>query len=284
MVVFQRNALPMMPTCSATHFWTATAGVLSTSHVSNSVRMRLLSSCGGIRTLLSQPNITLVEGSAEFVDAHTIKVGDELFTADNIIIATGSHTKLPPFAVEGMQSAKTKVVTSTELLDIESVPPTLAIVGAGVIGMEFASAFNTFGSKVDVYEFLPECLPAIDKDIARRLRKSLEKRGVKFHMKYSVGNVDDLGADVVLIATGRAANTDGLALEKAGISYDRKGITVDDNMLTNVAGVYAVGDVNGRSMLAHAAEWQGRRAVNHIIGEHDDIRFDIMRFRNLHLS
>ena len=230
----------------------------------------------GIRTLLSQPNITLVEGSAEFVDAHTIKVGDELFTADNIIIATGSHTKLPPFAVEGMQSAKTKVVTSTELLDIESVPPTLAIVGAGVIGMEFASAFNTFGSKVDVYEFLPVCLPAIDKDIARRLRKSLEKRGVKFHMKYSVGNVDDLGADVVLIATGRAANTDGLALEKAGISYDRKGITVDDNMLTNVAGVYAVGDVNGRSMLAHAAEWQGRRGVNHIIGEHDDIRFYIM--------
>lgn len=230
----------------------------------------------GIETLLSQPGITLVKGEAKFDSAHTICVNGEEYTAKNIIIATGSHSKLPPFAIEGMKSSKTKVMTSTELLNIDSVPEKLAIVGAGVIGMEFASAFNTFGSKVDVYEFLPECLPTLDKDIAKRLRKTMEKRGIKFHMKYSVENVDDLGADVVLIATGRGVNTEGLDLEKAGIEYDKKGITVDDNMQTNIEGVYAIGDVNGRIMLAHAAEWQGKRTVNAIVGEKDYIRFDIM--------
>lgn len=230
----------------------------------------------GIETILSQPGITLVKGRAEFTDSHIINVDGDEYSAKNIIIATGSHSKLPPFAVEGMKSKKTKVVTSTELLDIDHVPETLAIVGAGVIGMEFASAFNTFGSKVEVYEFLPECLPTLDKDIAKRLRKTLEKRGIKFHFKYSVENVDDLGAEVVLVATGRGANTEGFGLEKTGVTFDRKGITVDDNMETNVPGVYAIGDVNGRIMLAHAAEWEGKRAVNHILGQKDSIRLDIM--------
>lgn len=230
----------------------------------------------GIETILSQPGITLVKGRAEFTDSHIINVDGDEYSAKNIIIATGSHSKLPPFAVEGMKSKKTKVVTSTELLDIDHVPETLAIVGAGVIGMEFASAFNTFGTKVEVYEFLPECLPTLDKDIAKRLRKTLEKRGIKFHFKYSVENVDDLGAEVVLVATGRGANTEELELEKTGVTFDRKGITVDDNMETNVPGVYAIGDVNGRIMLAHAAEWEGKRAVNHILGQKDSIRFDIM--------
>lgn len=230
----------------------------------------------GIETILSQPGITLVKGRAEFTDSHIINVDGDEYSAKNIIIATGSHSKLPPFAVEGMKSKKTKVVTSTELLDIDHIPETLAIVGAGVIGMEFASAFNTFGSKVEVYEFLPECLPTLDKDIAKRLRKTLEKRGIKFHFKYSVENVDDLGAEVVLVATGRGANTEGFGLEKTGVTFDRKGITVDDNMETNVPGVYAIGDVNGRIMLAHAAEWEGKRAVNHILGQKDSIRFDIM--------
>lgn len=230
----------------------------------------------GIETLLSRPGITLVRGKARFLDAHTISINDEEYSAKNIIIATGSHSKLPQFAVEGMKSAKTKVVTSTELLNIDYVPERLAIVGAGVIGMEFASVFNAFGSHVEVYEFLKECLPTLDKDIAKRLRKTLEKRGISFHMKYSVKDVDELNADTVLIATGRAANTDGMDLDNAGIAYDKRGIMVDGNMETNVKGVYAVGDVNGRTMLAHAAKWQGRRAVNHILGLEDRIRLDII--------
>ena len=138
-------------------------------------------------------------------------------------------------------------------------------------------------------EFLKECLPALDSDIAKRLRKCLEKRGVAFYMQSALksvtggkvafekkGKLTEIEADKVLLAVGRKPNTEALGLENVGIAFDRKGITVDDNMLTSVPHVYAVGDVNGRQMLAHAAEMQGKRAVNHIMGETDGIRFDIM--------
>ncbi len=116
----------------------------------------------------------------------------------------------------------------------------------------------------------------MDKDIAKRLRKQMEKEGVKFNMGYSVESIESLHADAVLVATGRKANIEGLNLEAAGVETYRMGIQVDENMLTNVPGVYAIGDVNGRCMLAHAAEFQGFRAVNHILGKPDNIRFDIM--------
>lgn len=181
---------------------------------------------------------------------------------------------------------------------MDFVPRRLCIIGAGVIGMEFASAFQTFGSEVTVVEFLKECLPPIDADIAKRMRKALEKRGIKFYMQSGVQDIRtipgaegrdtavvtferkgqrvDLEADVVLVATGRGAYMDHLNLEAAGVAYDRKGITVDDNMQTNVPGVYAIGDVNGRIQLAHAAEAQGLRAVNHILGKTDGIRLDVV--------
>lgn len=230
----------------------------------------------GVESILSQRGITLVRGKAEFVEPHVVAVSDEQYTAPNIIISTGSRAKLPPFAIDGMKSAHTKVLTSTELLNIDYVPRRLAIVGAGVVGMEFASAFESFGSHVEVYEFMKECLPMLDRDIAKRLRKSIEKRGVGFHMNYSVQSVDELEADVVLIATGRAANVEGLGLDRIGIACDKRGIVVGDDMQSNVKGVYAIGDVNGRVMLAHAAEWQGRRAINSILGVPDSIKFDIM--------
>ena len=180
-------------------------------------------------------------------------------------------------------------MTSTELLNIESIPKRLCIVGAGVIGMEFASIFTALGSEVTVVEFLKECLPAIDSDIAKRLRKSMEKQGVTFYMQSAVKCINDgqvvfdrkgketsVEADVILMATGRKPNTEGLNLEGVGINVDRGAIVVDDNMETSLPGVYAIGDVNGRQMLAHAATFQGFRAVNHILGCKDDIRLDIM--------
>ena len=228
----------------------------------------------GIATLLSQPGITLVKGEAHFVDAHTVEVGGEQYTAKNILIATGSQSKILPFMHDNPHIGS-NVMTSTELLNIDFVPRRLCIIGAGVIGMEFASAFQTFGSEVTVVEFLKECLPPIDADIAKRMRKALEKRGIKFYMQSGVQDIRtipgaegrdtavvtferkgqrvDLEADVVLVATGRGAYMDHLNLEAAGVAYDRKGITVDDNMQTNVPGVYAIGDVNGRIQLAHAA-------------------------------
>jgi len=222
----------------------------------------------GVEGILSHPNITVVREKGVFVDAHT--VGD--YTADNIIIATGSETKWLP--IKGLDDPR--VVDSTGLLQLDTLPKRLAIIGAGVIGMEFASVFQRFGSEVTVIEYLKECLPALDSDIAKRLRKYLEKRGITFKMKTAVENITEIDADVILMATGRKPRVQK-DLANTGIDYDeRKGIAVDENFETNVKGVYAIGDVNARQMLAHAAEMQAVRAVNHILGKTDGIRFDIM--------
>ena len=223
----------------------------------------------GVEGILSHPNITLVREKGVFVDAHI--VGD--YTAPHIIIATGSETKWLP--IEGVKTDP-RVVDSTGLLQLDYLPKRLAIIGAGVIGMEFASVFHRFGSEVTVIEYLKECLPALDSDIAKRLRKLLEKRGITFKMKTAVENLADIDADVVLMATGRKPRVQP-DFANAGIEYDeRKGIAVDANFETTVKGIYAIGDVNGKQMLAHAAEMQAVRAVNHILGRQDNIRFDIM--------
>ena len=266
----------------------------------------------GVELLMKQPGITFVHGHAHFIDEQTVEVvstkmptaDDEgwgepetivqQYEADNIIIATGSRTKILP--IPGITGPC--CITSTELLDIQEVPKTLCIIGAGVIGMEFASVFASFGSEVTVVEYLKECLPAMDSDIAKRLRKQLEKRGVKFFMGAGVKQVDgrkvtferkgkeeSVEADVILVATGRTPNIENLNLDRAGIAYDRAGIKVNPDTFevemaegheATATHVFAIGDVNGRQLLAHAATMQGRRVVNRIIGRADDIRLDIM--------
>ena len=222
----------------------------------------------GVETILSHPNITLVREKAVFVDTHTVND----YTAPNIIIATGSETKWLP--IKGLDDPR--VVDSTGLLNLETLPKKLCIIGAGVIGMEFASIFNRFGTEVTVIEFLKECLPALDSDIAKRLRKYLERQGITFKMKTAVENIADIDADVVLMATGRKPRVQA-DFANAGIEYDeRTGIKVDENFETTKKGIYAIGDVNGKQMLAHAAEMQAVHAVNHILGKEDAIRFDIM--------
>ena len=250
----------------------------------------------GVESILSQPNITLMRGHASFVSPNEVTVlplqgesegvslqGDSegvRLAAKNIIIATGSKPKMPPLP----DIDDPRVVNSTELLQLTTLPKKLCIIGAGVIGMEFASVFHRFGSEVTVIEFLKECLPMLDSDIAKRLRKTLEKRGITFRMKTAVQSLADIDADVILIATGRQPNTDGLNLEAAGITLDQRGnIPVNDDfqlpLLLERAGgeaTYAIGDVNGRQMLAHAAEAQALHVINHIMGRTDDIRFDVM--------
>lgn len=244
----------------------------------------------GIEQLLSAPGITLVRGEATFKDARTVTVDGIDYEADDIIIATGSSSKMPP--VEGIDNPR--VITSTEALNFQTLPAEIVIIGAGVIGMEFASILSRFGAKVSVIEYLKECLPVIDKDIAKRVRKQIEKlQGVTFYMDSAVKAINDnevvfvsnkngketrleCPACPVLIATGRKPNIDGLNLEAAGVEYSPKGITVNDNMLTSVPHIYAIGDVTGRQMLAHAATFMGFRAVNAIVGKADKIRFDIM--------
>ena len=231
----------------------------------------------GVEGILSHPNITLVREKGAFVDAHT--VGD--YTAPHIIIATGSETKWLP--IEGARTDP-RVVDSTGLLQLDTLPKRLVIIGAGVIGMEFASVFQRFGSEVTVIEYLKECLPALDSDIAKRLRKLLEKRGITFKMKTAVENLADIDADVILMATGRKPRVEGLNLEAAGITLAPNGAILVDpetfaclpDSLSSCLPVFAIGDVNGRQMLAHAAEMQAVHAVNQILGKHDHIRFDIM--------
>jgi dihydrolipoamide dehydrogenase len=223
----------------------------------------------GVEGILSHPNITLVREKAVFVDAHTVND----YTAPNIIIATGSETKWLP--IEGARTDP-RVVDSTGLLNLETLPKRLTIIGAGVIGMEFASVFNHFGSEVTVIEYLKECLPALDSDIAKRLRKTLEKRGITFKMKTAVQNLADIDADVILMATGRKPRTEGLNLDTLGITLTpQSAIPVNENYQAG-DGIYAIGDVNGKQMLAHAAEMQAVRAVNQILGKSDGICFDIM--------
>lgn len=265
----------------------------------------------GVETLMQMPGITFVHGHAHFIDNNTVEVVStsrpseseewrepettvQQFKADNIIIATGSRTKILP--IPGITGPH--CVTSTELLDIQEVPKRLCIIGAGVIGMEFASVFASFGSEVTVVEYLKECLPALDGDIAKRLRKQLEKRGVKFYLGAGVKQVDgqkvtferkgkeeQVEADVILVATGRTPNIENLNLDKAGIVYDRSGIKVNPDTFeveknnpttSNSSRIFAIGDVNGRQLLAHAATMQGFRAVNTILNRRDNIQFDIM--------
>lgn len=248
----------------------------------------------GVETLMQTPGITFIKGCATFKDAHTVEVNGEEISAKNIIIATGSKPKMPP--IKGIKL--NGVVSSTELLEIEKCPERLCIVGAGVIGMEFASVFAAFGSKVTVVEFQKECIPTLDSDIAKRLRQCIAKRGVEFHMQSAVSSIaettdeagkrqlsvsfekkgkpDVVDADLVLIATGRQALTDGLCIENAGIETCAKGISVDDNFMTTADGIYAVGDVNGLCQLAHAATFQGMHVVNHLLGHTDNIDLDIV--------
>lgn len=254
----------------------------------------------GVEGLLSKPGITLVKAHAEFKDAKTIIArtlnnnGEECteeYTAKNIVIATGSESKMLP--VQGMDLPG--VLTSKEMLEINHLPKHLCVIGAGVIGLEFASIFHRLGSEVTMVEFAKEILPPFDTDIAKRLKQTLTKQGIVINTNAGVtslsiknegdgicvnyeqkGKACEVIADTVLVAVGRGARTAGLNLEAAGVEYTRRGISVDDNMQTNVPGIYAIGDVNARCMLAHAATFQGFRALNHILGEKDSIRLDIV--------
>lgn len=239
----------------------------------------------GVETLMQTPGLTYVPRHASLRDAHTVEAEGEEYTADYVIVAMGSVPMRLP--IEGIEYA----ITSDELLTgSDALPKRLCIVGGGVIGMEMASAYAAFGSEVTVVEFLHECLPTVDADIAKRLRRKLSERGIAFQLNAKVtsilpdrtvcfsqkGKSLTVEADAVLMATGRQANFGGLDLDALGIAYTRRGITVDKDMRTSLDGVYAIGDVNGRMMLAHAAKYQGFHAVNHLLGHEDGIQLALI--------
>lgn len=239
----------------------------------------------GVASLLSNKLITVVQGHAAFKDAKTVVVDGNEYTADKFIIATGSVPAVLP--VPGAD--RPFVLDSTGILALEEVPARLCVIGGGVIGLEFASIFRKFGAEVTVVEYAKEVLPNFDGDLAKRLRLALKARGIAVETGACVteirdgfvryekkGETVDVPCDKVLMAVGRRPRVDDLGLEAAGVAYSRRGIAVDDNMLTNVPDIYAIGDVNARLMLAHVATFQGRRALNHIQGLPDKIRFDLV--------
>lgn len=240
----------------------------------------------GVAYLLKSPNITIVEGRATLKDPHTVSVGDTDYQASNIIIATGSKPAMLP--IPGADSDM--VLTSTDVLNLKELPESICVIGGGVIGLEMACYLRKFGVEVTILEYAPNILPNFDEDISKRLKQMLTRQGIRIETAAQVTAIDDEGfvtyekkgerqnvvCDRVLMAVGRKPNTEGLNLEGLGVIYDKKGITVNENMQTTVTNIYAIGDVNGRMMLAHTATFQGYRALNHIQGKTDNIRFDLV--------
>lgn len=244
----------------------------------------------GVEGLLRHKLIHRIEGTARFVDAHTVQVNEQTYAADHIIIATGSVPQILPIPGNNLPG----VITSREILNLKQIQKRLCVIGAGVIGLEFASIFNSFGSQVTVLEYCKEILPRFDTDLAKRLKQSLGKRGIEIQTQAQVQKIEkaedgslkvsfmkkekeeQTEADYVLMAVGRRANTESLNLDDIGIAYNKRGIEVDENMQTSLPHIYAIGDINGRQMLAHAATFQGVRALNHILGENDSLDLNII--------
>lgn len=244
---------------------------------------------GGVEGLLGHKNITLVRGKASFKDSHTVTVEDQEYIADYIIIATGSVSASLPITGADLPG----ILTSREILEIQEVPGRLCVIGGGVIGLEFASIFRSFGSEVTVLEYCKDILPRFDTDLAKRLKQSLGKRGIEINTQAQVtavsendgvyevsftrkGKEETVVADKVLMAVGRRANLGSLNLEHIGIEYTRRGISVNEVMQTNVPHIYAIGDINGLMMLAHAATFQGIVALDHIMGYQNEIDLSVM--------
>ena len=240
----------------------------------------------GVAYQLKNPNITIVEGKASFKDAQTVVVNGEEYTAKDIIIATGSKPAMLP--IPGADSEI--VLTSTDVLNLKELPESICVIGGGVIGLEMASYIHRFGVEVTVLEYAPQVLPNFDAEVSKRLKMLLTKQGIKIETEALVTAIDDevfvtykkkdqeynIECDKVLMAVGRTPNTADLNLEVAGIAYNKKGIEVDDKMQTSVPHIYAIGDVNGKMMLAHVATFQGTRALNHIQGKNDKIKFNLV--------
>ena len=252
---------------------------------------------GGVKAQMKGAKVEVVKGEAVIqgrgAEGITIASGEATYVARNLLICTGSEAAVPPIPGlrEGLGGA---VVTNREILSLEEQPAELVVIGGGVIGMEFASFFNSIGTKVTVVEMLPKILGPLDDEISAMLQAQYEKKGVEFHLSCKVvgvegndvvyldpeGNTCRAHGDKILVSVGRRANFQGIGLENVGVELALNpagrpyGIKVDEKMRTNVPNVYAAGDVTGFSMLAHTASREGEVAVNNILGKPDRMRYD----------
>ena len=239
----------------------------------------------GVGFLIKKNKVARYEGEATFTGPHTVKVGDDEIEAKNIVIATGSK----PSPLRGIEFDYDVIGTSTEALSYPSVPEHLVVIGGGYIGLELGSVWARLGAKVTVLEYLPFILAGLDREIADEALKIFKKQGIEFKLGTKVTSakvVDGQGvieiegaeaitADRVLVAAGRLPNTDGLGLEAAGVKLDDKGrVEVDGKYATNVAGIFAIGDVIAGPMLAHKAEEEGIAVVEGITSGYAHVNYD----------
>ncbi len=247
----------------------------------------------GVQSQLKRNHVTMksaeavIEGKNE--EGFIIKAGEEKFIAKRLIVATGSMPVVPPIPGLRENLATGVVLTNREILDLTEIPAKLVVIGGGVIGLEMASYFSSVGSKVTVVEMLDKIAGPTEKEISGILQKTLEKKGVEFKLGCKVtavekdgvvyekdGKSEKVAADKILCSIGRRAVTQGIGLESIGVNMERGAIVTDDMMRTNVANVYAVGDVNGKIMLAHTAYREAEVAVNNIIGKKDRMRYNVI--------
>lgn len=239
----------------------------------------------GIDATLKQHGVTLIKGEA-IIEGRSgggfmIRCNDTTYEGKNILICTGSEAVVP--RIDGIKAAGYRVLTNREILDLKVCPESLVIVGGGVIGMEFASLFNSLGSQVTVIELMPEILGGLDAEISTMLRGIYEKKGVRFELGAAVTRIESNGgvvfvkdgaeqrveAEKVLLSVGRRAVINGFGLETLGVELSGSSIKVDERMRTSVLGVYAAGDVTGFSMLAHTASRAAEVVVNNLCGLDD---------------
>ncbi|MCF6181379.1 dihydrolipoyl dehydrogenase [Lutibacter sp.] len=251
---------------------------------------------GGINYLMDKNKVTVFQGVGRFKDAThiSIKKNDnsiEEIEAKNTIIATGSKPATLPF----IQLDKKKIITSTEALNLKEIPKHLMVIGGGVIGLELGSVYNRLGSKVSIIEYMPTIIPEMDIMLAKELQKSLKKQGIKFYTSHKVTAVKNNGDEVVIIAddkkgnplefvgdyalisVGRKPYTKGLGLENIKIQVSDKGqIKTNQNLQTNIANIYAIGDVVKGAMLAHKAEEEGIMVAEIIAGQKPHIDYNLI--------
>ena len=252
---------------------------------------------GGVRVQMRDAQVEVVKEDAVIqgrgAEGFVIASGEATYGARNLLVCTGSEAAVPP--IPGLREGLGDVVvTNREILALEAQPDSLVVIGGGVIGMEFASFFNSIGTKVTVVEMLPKILGPLDDEISAMLQAQYAKKGVEFHLGCKVvgvegnevvyedpdGNTCRAQGDKILVSVGRRANFQGIGLESLGVELALNpagrpyGVKVDEKMRTNVPGVYAAGDVTGFSMLAHTASREGEVAVNDILGKEDRMHYD----------
>jgi dihydrolipoamide dehydrogenase len=246
----------------------------------------------GIEFLFKKNKVEWLKGRASFVDAQTVEVGGKKVTARNIVIATGSSvTPLPGIAID-----QERIVDSTGALELAEVPGRMVVIGGGVIGLELGSVWRRLGAEVTVVEFLDQILPGFDADVRKEANKIFKKQGFEFRLSTKVtkaerkgdvvtltvepakgGAAETLEADVVLVSIGRRPNTEGLALDKAGLQVNQRGqIETDHDFRTSVPGVWAIGDVIPGPMLAHKAEDEGIAVAENIAGLTGIVNHDVI--------